>query len=110
MNIFDCSDCKSGHGQLNLNFFAPLVFASHQYGEVSVVCLYRRQPPMKSLMETIDSCKLKDICVPWTDYSFNQVNSTSEPLCLTLEKSLGIFVTVISPKLRSKQVLNYVKN
>ncbi len=37
---------------------------------------------MKSLMETIVSCKLKDICVPWTDYSFNQVKhaSTSKPL------------------------------
>ncbi len=48
---------------------------------------------MKSLMETIDSCKLKDIRVPWTDYSFSQVNSTSKPLCLTLEKSLGILPT-----------------
>ncbi len=39
IHIFNCSDCKSGHGQLNLNFFAFLEFASYQY-DVSVVCLY----------------------------------------------------------------------
>jgi hypothetical protein len=77
VHVFDCFDGISSTHMLQLKFLAPLVFVKRGY-HVTIAMVHRTN--RQNSLTTVFSARLKDMQIPWTQYTLCLIEKLPQPI------------------------------